>query len=222
MKINTAAIQLFSEHASSFHLDTKGPITPASQNKSYIHVIVDAFSHFVVLVPIKSNNAKTAAKTLLHHWIVKFGPPIHLVTDRGPEYINTNMAHLCILWVLDTLLEQLTPLGLQNKNLGTHFRMFLQQNTPKDSPHQVHMYAFAHNSQPLSTLDISPHEIVFHIRPRIPLPFDLNLNRNKNNPCISQYSSQLPQHSHYDKTDSNPIIHKTLSQNLFHNGFLQL
>ena len=48
-------------------MDTKGPITPPSQNKSYIHVIVDAFSHFVVTVPIKSSNAKTAVKTHLHH-----------------------------------------------------------------------------------------------------------------------------------------------------------
>ena len=67
-------------------MDTKGPITPTSQNEFYIHVIVAAFRHFVVTVPIKSNNAKTAVTTPLHHWIVKFGPPIYLVTDRGSEY----------------------------------------------------------------------------------------------------------------------------------------
>ena len=101
VKINTAPIQSFTEHAPSFNyrisMDTKSPITSSSRNKSYIHVIVDAFSHFVVTVPINSNNAKTAVKTLLHHWIVKFGPPNYLVTDRGSEYINTDMAHLCTL-----------------------------------------------------------------------------------------------------------------------------
>ena len=55
--------------------------------------------------------------------------------------------------------------------------MFLR-NTPKDWVHQLHLYPFAHNSQPLSALIVSPHELVFHIRPRIPLTFDLNLNRN--------------------------------------------
>ena len=78
-------------------MDTKGPINPPSRNKSYIHVIIDAFFHFVVTVPIKSNNAKTAIKTLLHPWINKFGPPIYLVTDRGSEYVNKEMAHLCTL-----------------------------------------------------------------------------------------------------------------------------
>ena len=62
MKIQTAPTQSFSEHAPSFNyrisMDTKGPINPPSHNKSYIHVIIDAFSHFVVTVPIKSNNAK--------------------------------------------------------------------------------------------------------------------------------------------------------------------
>ena len=43
-------------------MDTKGPINPPSHNKSYIHVLFDAFSHFVVTGPIKANNAKTAIK----------------------------------------------------------------------------------------------------------------------------------------------------------------
>ena len=83
MKFQTAPKQLFSEHAPSFNyrisMDTKGPIIPPSKQRSYIHVIVDAFSHFVVTGPIKSNNAKTAVKTLLHHWITKYGTPIYLV-----------------------------------------------------------------------------------------------------------------------------------------------
>ena len=46
-KIETAAIQAFS--------DTK----PPSKQNAYIHVIVDAFSHFVVTIPGKQNNAQT-------------------------------------------------------------------------------------------------------------------------------------------------------------------
>ena len=66
---------------------------------------------------------------------------------------------------------------VQNRNLGIHLRMFLH-DTPKDWAFQVHMYAYAHNSQPLSEPNVSPHEIVFHTQPRISLTFDLNLNRN--------------------------------------------
>ena len=92
--------------------------------------------------------------------------------------------------------------------LGTHLRMFLL-DTPKDWAFQVHMYAYAHNSPPLSELNISPHEIVFHTRPRIPLTFDLNLNRDTSKTCISRYCSQLPENSHYDKSDLNPFFYNT-------------
>ena len=55
--IQTASIQTFSENSSYFNyrisMDTKGPINPPSNQNSFIHVIVDAFSHFVVTVPIK-------------------------------------------------------------------------------------------------------------------------------------------------------------------------
>ena len=85
-------------------------------------------------------------------------------------------------------------------------------NTPQDWAYQVHMYAYAHNSQPISDLNVSPYEIVFHTRPRISLTFDLNLNRNQSRTCISQYCTQLPAHSHYDKSDLNPIFFETLSK----------
>ena len=159
-------------------MDTKGPINPLSHNKSYIHVIIDAFSHFVVTVPIKSNNAKDAVKTILHHWIIRFGPPIYLVTDRGSEYVNKEMAHLCTLMgIRHSSRTAYSPwenglVEVQNRNFGTHLRM-----SPKDWAFQVHIYAYAHNSQPLSELNISPHEIVSHTRTIIPLTFDLNLTR---------------------------------------------
>ena len=73
----------------------------------------------------------------------------------------------------------------QNRILGTHLRMFLH-NTPKDWAFQVHMYAYAHNSQPLSELNVSPHGTVFHTQPRIPVTFELNLNRNTSKLCISK------------------------------------
>ena len=101
MNIQTAPTQTFSEHATSFNhkisMDTKAPKNPPSHQKSYIHVILYNFSHFVVTVPKKSKKAKFDVKALLLHWIIKFSPPNYLVTDHGSEYINTDMAQLCTL-----------------------------------------------------------------------------------------------------------------------------
>ena len=73
------------------------PINPPSQIKSHIHVFVDAFNHFEVILPIKSNIAKTAIKTVSPHWILKFGPPKYHIPDRESEYDKTETTHLCTL-----------------------------------------------------------------------------------------------------------------------------
>ena len=65
----------------------------------------------------------------------------------------------------------------QTKILGTLLRLFLQ-NTPENWSTQVHMYAYAHNSQRLSEINLSPYKIVFHTIPRIPINFELNLHRD--------------------------------------------
>ena len=178
MKIQTAPTQSFSEHAPSFNyiisMDTKGPNKPPSHNKSYIHVIIDAFSHFIVTVPIKSNNAKTAIKTLLHHWIIKFGPPIYLVTDLGSEYVNKEMAQLCTLMgIRHSPRTAYSPwtnglVEVQNRYLGTHLRMFLH-DTHKDWAFQVHMSAYAHNSQPLQNSVFLLMKLFFIPDPEYPL-----------------------------------------------------
>ena len=171
----------------------------------------------MVTVPVKQNNAQNAVNSLLHHWITKFGPPVYLVTDRGSDYINSELANLCT--TMGIIHSPRTPYapwtnGLvenQNKNLGTHLRLFLH-NTPENWSTQVHMYAYAHNSQPLSELNLSPYEIVFHTIPRIPKHFELNLQSDTYQNCTSSYCQDLPLHTHYDKSNLNPFFHKISSK----------
>ena len=61
-------------------MDTKGPISPSSDGKSYVYVIVHAFTHYVVLHPSPKIDAMNALNVLFDHWIVKFGIPNILVT----------------------------------------------------------------------------------------------------------------------------------------------
>ena len=54
--------------------------------------------------------------------------------------------------------------------LGIHLQMFLHNN-PENWSTQLHFFAYAHISQPLSQLHVSPYELVFYTQPRIPLNF---------------------------------------------------
>ena len=78
--------------------DTKGPISPSSEENSYILVIVDAFTHYVALNPVHHCNDYYAYTTLYEHWVAKFGLPEILVTDNGTVFINNEIITLCHLY----------------------------------------------------------------------------------------------------------------------------
>ena len=76
-------------------VDTKSVISPSSDGNSYVYVIVDAFTHFVVLHCSPKNDATNALSVLFDHWIGKFEKPNNLVTDNGNECINGEITHFC-------------------------------------------------------------------------------------------------------------------------------
>ena len=73
----------------------KCPISPSSNGNSYVYVIVDAFTHYIVLHPSPKNYAANALIVLFDHWIVKFGIPDILVTD---EFFNGGFTDFCRIY----------------------------------------------------------------------------------------------------------------------------
>ena len=61
-------------------------------------VIVDAFTHYVALIPVPHCNAYYAYTTLYEHWIAKFGTTRNFSTDNGTEFINNEIITLCHLY----------------------------------------------------------------------------------------------------------------------------
>ena len=116
-------------------MDTKGPISPSSDGNSYVYIIVDAFTHYVVLHSSPKNDATHALTVLFDHWIFKFGIPDNLVTDNGNEYINGEITHLCRTYNLQ--FKPRTPYApwsnglVENSNrlLNTFLRTVLDKRT---------------------------------------------------------------------------------------------
>ena len=76
---NTASLRPFSELTPYFNfrisIDTKGPINPPSNGKSYIISIVDAFSNYYIPTAVTKHDGETIVKVLYEKWIILFGPP---------------------------------------------------------------------------------------------------------------------------------------------------
>lgn len=76
-------------------LDITGPLPRGKNGERYILGIVDNFSRYVALIPLKSATAETVARALHERWITLFGAPDSVHTDRGTEFQNTLMDQLC-------------------------------------------------------------------------------------------------------------------------------
>ena len=69
-------------------MDTKKPISPSSDGNSFVYVIVDAFTNYVVLHHSPKHDATNAHTVFFGHLLVKFGISDILATDNGNEYTN--------------------------------------------------------------------------------------------------------------------------------------
>jgi hypothetical protein len=79
-------------------VDTIGPLpTDIDSGSEYILVIIDAFSRFVKLYPVKDTSAKAALHSLID-WMGMFGIPSEVVSDNGTQFANE-----LITCFLDTL-----------------------------------------------------------------------------------------------------------------------
>jgi hypothetical protein len=78
-------------------LDVTGPLPRGPLGEQYILGIIDNFSRFVTLVPLKRVTAETVGKALFEKWVTLFGIPEVIHSDRGTEFENRLMFHLCQL-----------------------------------------------------------------------------------------------------------------------------
>ncbi|GFY04941.1 retrovirus-related Pol polyprotein from transposon 17.6 [Trichonephila clavipes] len=70
-------------------LDLLGPY-PASRIKRYryILVITDHFSKWLEVIPLKKASAKIIVDTLFENYISRYGAPVKMISDNGPQFIS--------------------------------------------------------------------------------------------------------------------------------------
>ena len=132
------------------HIDHKGPINPPSNGNKHCLVVIDSFSHYIQVYPVSST---TASETIsgLEKFFLTFGIPQKLEYDKGSAFINaelTSWTHeLGITYAPRTAYSPWTngKVEIQNKHLGTHFRIFFEQAN-RNWIDLAPKFAFAHNT----------------------------------------------------------------------------
>jgi hypothetical protein len=68
-------------------MDTLGPLPPDTNGFSYVLVMVDTFSRWTDLFPLRTTAAEEAAKAVLD-FCTRYGTPERLTSDNGPQFVN--------------------------------------------------------------------------------------------------------------------------------------
>ena len=85
------------------NIDTIGPLPEDSNNNIYILVVIDCFSRFIELYPIRDLTAETAAKVLFQHF-GRYGSATEMTSDNSRQFVNTIIDQLLqLLGTLHTL-----------------------------------------------------------------------------------------------------------------------
>ena len=119
------------------NMDTIGPFPDDEDGYCYILVIIDTFTRWIELFPIKSTTAAETAQILLQHF-GRFGQAQEIQHDNGSQFVNSIIAELSLLLGIDqkrTLAyssEENAIVERANKEVLRHLRAILMDRKVKE------------------------------------------------------------------------------------------
>lgn len=77
----------------TLHMDIVGPLPsqlppgqPFAHPYRYLLTCIDRTTRWMEAVPLTEVTAKSVARALVNNWICRFGVPVYVITDRGPQF----------------------------------------------------------------------------------------------------------------------------------------
>jgi len=77
-------------------IDLAGPFPKSTKGHVYIMTVIDVFSKYIILVPLRDRKAITVAQAIYERVFLKYGAG-EILTDNGGEFRNELLSELCRL-----------------------------------------------------------------------------------------------------------------------------
>jgi len=154
------------------HVDFVGPLSKIDGKWQYVFTVIDAFSRWVHLIPVRDETAQAAAEALMQRVITVHGCPLMIVSDQGASFISN-------LW---TELGKMLNINMTRANarhpqtngaaerihrtLNAAIRATLSPEKPWKE--MIPFIEWAYRTMPIDGLGLSPFQIIYGRDPVMP------------------------------------------------------
>ena len=145
-------------------LDFMGPFPRSKKGHVYLLVIVDYFTKWVELFPLKDSKTHKVCQLLKDEIFTRWGVPKYMVSDRGPQFTSQILSELCKKWgVIQKLTTSYHPqtnlTERVNRTLKTMMAAFVKDNH-RDWDKWLPEFRFAINSAKHESTGHTPSELM--------------------------------------------------------------
>lgn len=147
-------------------LDIVGPINKDYSDYNYILTIQCELTKFIEAYPLRSKDAVTVARAFVEQFILRYGIPREIATDRGTEFIANTMKEVCSLLKIGRTTstayhhESIGALENSHKTMGAYLRI-QSENYATSWSSWLPFWCFAYNNTVHTETKYTPHELVF-------------------------------------------------------------
>ncbi len=169
-----------------WHIDYLGPLTKTVEGYQHALLVIDSFSKFPEIIPMKSVEAKPCADAIFREVISRYGAPSSLVSDRGKAFLSKIVAELCKMFQIKQSPtspyhpESNAACERTNSVIGNLLRSYCQDN-PEKWPQYLPAFAMAFRRTPATNVSkFSPFQLLFGRDMKVPA--DLQYQAAPNTP----------------------------------------
>lgn len=118
------------------YIDYKGPLLRTQNGNCYILVLMDSFSKWVELIPVRAATAAATVRTLTRYIWARYGTPVKLVSDNAKHFIGDLCKQMCREWGIKFInisphYPQANAVERVNRNLAAMLNIYCRNATKK-------------------------------------------------------------------------------------------
>lgn len=191
--------------------DYIGPLPRSKLGNKWILSIVDSFSKFVIVKPMKDSTSPTTCKLIEENLFLTHGVPEKLISDNGSQFESNIFAKLMQKYRVEHYLTpyyhaQANPCEAANKIIGNGIKSYVNENDHTNWDKNLTQIACAINNSAHFSTKHTPFEILYGNRMKLAgdrheLDSDINPNEFPNIALIHKQVNIALKNA-YDKAKS--------------------